>query len=56
MAKRTKRACIFTAPYGSRSIWRNGKPFISIQRDGDTPPVHADDVSRKILRLLCGRR
>lgn len=43
----------YTAPYGSRSIWRDGKPFISIQRDPawDTP-AEVDCAAHAILRLL----
>lgn len=56
------RACRFTAPYGSRGIHHDGKPFIEIHRalnkhgTGSSRPVDVDDVSREILSLLCGTR
>jgi len=55
------RACRFTAPYGSRQIWHDGKPFITIHRPTDATgngpsPSSVDDVSREILRLLCGEK
>ncbi len=60
MAKRSK-ACVFSAPYGSRSIWKDDKPFITIGRpvdkDGNGPsPADVDDTARRILKLLCGKR
>lgn len=55
------RACRFTAPYGSREIHLDGKPFITIHRptdrDGNGPrPTDVDTVSREIKKLLCGER
>jgi hypothetical protein len=56
------RACRFTAPYGSREIYHDGKPFIEIHRalnkhgTGSSRPVDVDDTSREILALLCGTR
>lgn len=37
---------------GGRSIFRNGKPFVIVQRDGDTAPVVADATARLIVALL----
>jgi hypothetical protein len=37
---------------GGRTIYHNGKPFISIQRDGETAPVVADATARLIVALL----
>jgi hypothetical protein len=56
------RACRFTAPYGSREIHHDGKPFIEIHRalnkhgTGSSRPVDVDDTAREILALLCGTR
>lgn len=56
------RACRFTAPYGSREIHHDGKPFINIQRaldktgTGHSRPVDVDDTAREILAMLCGTR
>jgi len=56
------RACRFTAPYGSREIYHDGKPFIEIHRalnkygTGSSRPVDVDDTAREILGLLCGTR
>lgn len=56
------RACRFTAPYGSREIYHDGKPFIQIHRalnkfdTGSSRPVDVDDTAREILSLLCGMR
>lgn len=55
------RACRFTAPYGSRQIWLDGKPFIDIHRpvdrDGNGPrPSDVDDVAKEIKQLLCGEK
>ena len=35
-----------------RNITRNGKPFIAIQRNGDTHPCDADEIAHKIVDLL----
>lgn len=35
-----------------RQIFRDGKPFISINREGRTQPADADDCAHAILRLL----
>ncbi len=35
-----------------RNIYHNGKPFISINREGETKPWEADDVTRAICVLL----
>lgn len=48
----TKR---FTVEAG-RQIYRDGKPFISIGREGDTPPVVADEMTHAIATLLNGTR
>ena len=56
------RSCRFTAPYGSREIYHDGKPFIEIHRSlnkhgtGSSRPVDVDDTAREILGLLCGTR
>lgn len=55
------RACRFTAPYGSRQIWLDGKPFIDIHRpvdrNGNGPrPSDVDDVAKEIKKLLCGEK
>ena len=39
-----------------RTIYRNGKPFIAIQRVGDTSPTDADDEARKIAAIVYGAR
>jgi hypothetical protein len=35
-----------------RSIYRDGEPYISIQRDGRTAPVDADEVAVAIVKFL----
>jgi len=35
-----------------RSILRDGKPFITIEREGTTRPVDADAAARKIVKML----
>ena len=55
------RACRFTAPYGSREIYHDGRPFIQIHRVTDQDgrgqsPTKVDDTAREILALLCGRQ
>lgn len=55
------RACRFTAPYGSREIYHDGRPFIQIHRVTDQDgrgqsPTKVDDTAREILSLLCGRQ
>lgn len=42
----------FTAPWGSREIYFDGKPFITIHRENDLLPYYTDDLSREILKLL----
>lgn len=47
----------YSAPYGSREIYRDGKPFIIIQRarpgdGGYISPVDVDDFARRVLELL----
>lgn len=37
---------------GGRTIYHNGKPFISVAREGDTAPVVADSTARLIVALL----
>ncbi len=59
--KKRSKACTFTAPYGSRSIYKDGAPFITIGRptdkDGNGPsPTDVDSTARRILKLLCGGR
>ncbi len=62
MAKKRSRSCVFSVPYSSRGIYKNGKPFIEIVRarsaeaDGSVSPTEVDAVSRRIAKLLCGRR
>lgn len=55
------RACRFTAPYSSREIHLDGKPFIFIERYVDKNsngprPTDVDTVSKEIIKLLCGTR
>lgn len=47
---RTKRAK-FTVVAG-RQIYRDGKPFISIGREGDTIPTAADEACHLIAAYL----
>lgn len=37
---------------GGRQIYYNGRPFISIGREGNTPPAAADEVCKVIVRAL----
>lgn len=41
----------FTVEAG-RQIYRDGKPFISIGREGNTPPVVVDEMTHAIVALL----
>lgn len=50
MAKQPK-SCAYTRE--GRTILHHGKPFLSIDREGDTRPVDADEATRHIVRLLC---
>lgn len=50
------RACRFTAPYGSRQIWLDGKPFLAIQSQVPSGHDRVDDVAREIKKLLCGEK
>jgi hypothetical protein len=55
------RACRFTAPYSSREIHHDGKPFFFVERYVDKNnngprPTDVDTVAREILKLLCGGR
>ena len=42
----------FSAPYSSREIYFDGKPFIDITRMNDIMPYHTDELAKVILRLL----
>ena len=59
---RRARACRFTTPYGSREIYHDGKPFITIHRTlnkfdtGSSRPTDVDTVAREIKKLLCGEK
>ena len=35
-----------------RHIHKDGKEYISIHREGNTPPVEADNITRQIVELL----
>lgn len=53
------KACRFTAPYGSREIYHDGKPFAFFTRHVDKNsngprPTDVDTVAKEILQLLCG--
>ena len=37
---------------GGRTIYKDGKPFIGITREGDTRPVVADRIARSIAAWL----
>ena len=56
------RACRFTTPYGSREIYLDGRPFITIYRVTDKEgnstarPTDVDTVSKEIKQLLCGEK
>lgn len=52
MAKKPKKTCAYTVEPG-RQIYHNGKPFISVGREGDTRPVDADRMTHRIARMLC---
>lgn len=45
----------FTVEAG-RQILRDGRPFLSVRREGDTRPIEADEVTHQIAALLSGRR
>jgi hypothetical protein len=42
----------FSAPYSSREIYFDGKPFITIHRDNNEAAYLTDDLSKLILKLL----
>lgn len=42
----------FSNPYRGREIYRDGKPFVRVERVGDTKPVEADEVGWLISELL----
>lgn len=42
----------YTAPFSSREIYCDGKPFITIHRAGDTDPSRVDSTAHFILMLL----
>jgi hypothetical protein len=46
------KKCAYTVEPG-RQIYHHGKPFISVGREGSTPPWAADTATRTIVRLLC---
>jgi hypothetical protein len=47
-----RRSCSkFTVGPG-RTIYRDGRPFVGISREGDTYPTMADDVAHVVARLL----
>lgn len=38
-----------------RQIYRNGRPFISINREGETEPAEADKMARQLCAMLVSR-
>lgn len=50
MPKRKKASCYTVEP--GREIYRNGQPFITIHREGETRPVDADRITHVIARAL----
>lgn len=55
MAKQAKQACHYTRQ--GRQIFRNGKPYITVQRDdpyqaGDPSPHHVDVLAEQVTRWL----
>jgi len=42
---------VYTCEAG-RQIYRDGKPFISIRREGDTHPTNADAIVHVIVHVL----
>ena len=51
MAKKRRKCPLYTYEPG-REIYRSGKPFISVTREGSTKPTKADATARRIVRLL----
>lgn len=49
----TKKKSRFTVEAG-RQIYRDGKPFISINREGNTQPTEADTVTNRVATFLNG--
>ena len=50
------KACRFTAPYGSREIYHDGKPSLTVSSKLDGGHHRVDDVAREIKKLLCGEK
>lgn len=46
----------FSAPYGSREIYFDGKPFITIHRENDLLAYHTDELARLIFKMLSKSR
>jgi len=51
MPKRRRTSVCYTVEPG-RQIYRKGKPFVSVGREGDTRPTDADDTTHLIAKLL----
>ena len=47
-----KKKCPLYVVHGGREIHRNGKPFITIRREGTMSPTAADSVTHRIAALL----